>query len=148
MARFEFRLKALLLVCEATRTERRAELAAVLAIESGLQAQRVALEEKLQGQLRQSHASMGLVDVSRLRAAAQYAASLRRAIADVSNQLRQSALEIERRRQLVVEADREVRMLVNLRERHYQNFREQEAATERKHLDEAAARTARQRLSA
>ncbi len=52
------------------------------------------------------------------------------------------ATEIERRRQALVEADREVRVLEKLRERQAEQHRREEDLQEAKRLDEVAAQQA------
>jgi flagellar protein FliJ len=145
MPRFEFRLKAVLLVREAARVQARSELAAVIAREAKLQSQLAKLEKQLRGATQGS--AVGHVDVARLQATASYASTVRQAIREVREQLKHLDHEIDNARQRVVEADRDVRILEDLRERHHQQFREEQAAIESKRLDEVGLRSARRAAS-
>jgi flagellar protein FliJ len=142
MARFEFRLRALLKAREATRDARRVELAQAQAADRELQQHRAALESELGGQqawLRLG-AAPGRLDIDRLRTADGYDLILRRELRGLAEQQQALAGEIERRREDVVAADREVRVLEKLRKRQHQQFRQQQALAETKELDEVAAR--------
>jgi len=59
----------------------------------------------------------------------------------LEGQREQVAVEIERRREVLVAANREVRVLEKLREKQSQRHREEENRREAKQLDEAAVLT-------
>jgi flagellar FliJ protein len=143
MSRFQFRLKSLLAVRETTRDLRRAELAESLALDRGLNEREAALQRELddQNQWFRRGAAPGPLDVDRLSTGHRYQLLLRSQARALAGERQSLALEIERRRQALLDADREVRVLEKLRERQFEHFRRQQAAAEVKQLDEAAART-------
>jgi flagellar FliJ protein len=141
MARFQFRLKALLAVREATRDERRVELAEAQAESSELNERRAGVERELakQQELFRSGTSPGRLDVDRLKTAHGYDLVLRQELRVLTEHEQTLTAEIERRREALVAADREVRILEKLRERQHEQFRQQQMVRETKHLDEVAA---------
>ncbi|HEV3136953.1 MAG TPA: flagellar FliJ family protein [Pirellulales bacterium] len=141
MARFQFRLKALLAVREATRDERRVELAEAQSESRTLNERRAGVERELakQQDLFRSGTSPGRIDVDRLKTEHCYDLVLRRELRVLSEQEQTLTAEIERRREALVAADREVRILEELRERQHEQFRQQQMVRETKHLDEVAA---------
>jgi flagellar FliJ protein len=143
MSRFQFRLKSLLAIRETTRDLRRAELAESLALERSLNEREAALQRELddQNQWFRRGTAPGPLNVDRLSTGHRYQLLLRRQARTLAGERQSLALEIERRRQVLLEADREVRVLEKLRERQFEHFRRQLAAAEVKQLDEAAART-------
>lgn len=142
MANFKFRLQTLLKLRETVRDERRGELAQAYRAEEVLRQRQREIEDELAALAHQSRsaAAPGTVNVDRLLEARRYELVLRSR--RQLNQQQQEALdaEIERRRQALVEANREVRVLEKLREkqeiRHYQEENRQEI----KQLDEAGGR--------
>ena len=143
MARFAFRLNSLLHVRQAERDQRQSLLAAALAEERQLQARRAVLEGDLRAQLGRARAVIGpgALDVAGLESAHRYASNLRAQLAALAEGEQALSQEINHRRQAVVEADREVRVLEKLRERQQQQHRTEQARAESKQLDEIAART-------
>jgi flagellar FliJ protein len=142
MPRFEFRLKTLLAVREAARDLARTQLAELLAQQDSLSRRRAHLEREVNDQkqwLRRGTAP-GRIDVDRLSTANRYELVLGREISTIMRHEQTLTPEIEGRRQAVVEADREVRVLEKLRERQFEQFRQQRALAEVKQLDEVAAR--------
>lgn len=140
MAKFQFRLATLLRLREATRDERRVQLAEVQRADAELQSQLEQLtreQEQLQRDCRQA-AGPGAVDLPRLVEAERYAATLRTQETDIHQQRQTLAVEIERRRQVVIEADRDVQSLEKLRDNQSQAHRQEEDRQEGKRLDEAA----------
>jgi flagellar export protein FliJ len=140
MARFEFRLKALLAFREATRAERRIDLAAAQGDQSELASQRATLQRQLNDERKRLRVSSGQVDVAAMQAAHRFESILRSQLHELSKRDRAVALEVDRLTQAVVEADREVRSLEKLREKQLEQFREREARLEAKRLDEVATR--------
>jgi len=144
MARFQFRLKTLQAIREAARDERRAQLAEAYAADRKLKDRRTALEQELHEQKQWFRAGIapGRVDVDRLLTTNRYELVVQAEINVVLQHEQTLAEEIERRRQTLVAADREVRVLEKLRERQLEQFRQQQALAEMKQIDEVAARSA------
>jgi flagellar export protein FliJ len=142
MAEFRFRLAPVLKLQEAARDERRSELAEAYRAEDALHARMRELDqalEKLKQECR-SNSQPGVVDVDRLIDAQRYellVVSQRQLLKQ--HELSLSA-EIERRREALVSADREVRMLQKLREKQQLDHRQHEHRQEVKAMDEVAAR--------
>ena len=145
MARFQFRLKALLAVRKATRDERSVELANAQAEASQLKERRVVFERELgsQQELIRAETSPGRIEIDSLVTAHRYDLVLRQELSVLSEQEHMLSVEIERRREALVAADREVRVLEKLCERQHDQFREQQALVEMKQLDEVASQTSR-----
>ncbi len=142
MARFKFRLKTLLTLREADRDQRRAQLAEAYAADRKLKQRREELEYELsvQGEQFRHGISPGRVDVDWLLAANRYELVVRAELNVIAGHEKTLAAEIERRREAVVAADREVRVLEKLRERQLTEHQQQQALAEMKHLDEVAVR--------
>jgi flagellar FliJ protein len=135
---FRFRLATLLRIREATRDERRSALAEAYRVDEVLsqQIRRVGQElEQLLAQRRQA-AGPGEVQVDRLVNAQRYELTLRQNERQVQRQREAVAAEIERRRQALIEADREVRVLEKLREKQADAHRQEEDRREARRLDE------------
>lgn len=144
MAKFQFRLATLLRLREDTRDERRAELAEVQQADEELRARLTRLQaeqRQLQSECREA-AAPGVIDISRLAESEAYAATLREQEADLQRQRETLAIEIERRREALLEAEREVQTLEKLREHQADAYRQEENRREGKRLDEAAMQTA------
>jgi flagellar export protein FliJ len=140
MGSYKFRLETLRKVREASRDERRAALgeafraAEVLA---GRRMELVAQQAELRD-LQRSVASGRYLDVNRLLEAQRYELVLKARGDELAKQTTLLAAEIERRRQTLVEADREVRVLELLDERQRREHNRQQARREGRQLDEAA----------
>jgi flagellar FliJ protein len=142
MARFKFRLATLLRLREATRDERRAELAEAYRADDVLReySDRVGRELGwLQAQCRKV-AGPGTVDVDRLVEAQRYEVILRAQRRQLAERLDALGTEIDRRRQSLVAADRDVRLLERLREKQARRHLREENRREIKELDEVAGR--------
>jgi flagellar protein FliJ len=146
MARFQFRLKTLLAMRQSLREQRQAELTASYAAQRKLDERRWALERELdeQQQRCRSGTAPGRLDVGGLMTAHRYELVLRAELTTLAQQEQAVAAEIELRRQAVVTADREVRVLEKLHQRQLEQFRQQQALVESKQMDEVAARAADQ----
>ena len=142
MPRFKYRLATLLKIREGARDERRAELATAYLAEQKLHERRNAVQSELDEHLaeQQRDAAGGNVNVDRLLNTHRYQLVLRAEIAVLDRQDEMLAVEIEKRRQALVAADREVRALEKLRESQHQRFRQAELLAENKQLDEVASR--------
>ncbi len=142
MGEFHFQLATLLRVRETARDECRVSLAEAQRADEELQEQLTRLGEirlGLQEECRKV-AEPGSLDVERLAEAHRYVASLRLDEENLRRRRETLAVEIERRRQAVLAADRDVRVLDKLRERRLQRHRIEEGRRESKLLDEAALR--------
>jgi len=145
MTRFQFRFARLLKLRDAERLQRRLELAQALQADQLLEAQLAALAmEAAQTRGRcQAAACPGHVNVDRLLDFHRYSALLKaRAQALRERQVRLRD-EIERRRQTLTEADRQVRVLEKLCEHQYQEHCAQESRQDMKDMDEVAQRITR-----
>ncbi len=140
MPPFRFRLETLVRLRMADRDQRRAELAKAQRAEDALLAQASALlqEQSDVRELCRRLASPGAADVDQLIASHRYEMVLRTKSQQLSSQLQQVGGEVERRRQVLVEADRQVRVLEKLRERQRAAHQERADDLEQKQLDEQA----------
>jgi flagellar protein FliJ len=140
MPRFAFRLATLLRLRENDRDQRRAELAQAYHADDILRQQHEELERERIALLTASRdaARPGPVDVDRLIQTQRYELLLRTHQQQLGSQREAVAAEIDRRRETLVRANREVRILENLREKQALRHREEEARRETKRLDEVA----------
>ena len=140
MATFKFRLATLLRLRESARDERRTQLAQAFRADELLEDKNRILEEHLADMRRRTRqaASPGEIDVDRLLEARRFETVLLAQKEHVRNQQEMVRIEIERRRQALVAANREVRILENLRARQYGRHQAEENRQETKQLDEAA----------
>ena len=140
MSSFHFRLETLLRLRLADRDQRRAELAKAQLAEVTLLAQADALgcEQAESQELSRKLAAPGTADVDRLIASHRYELVLRTKAQQLAGQIQQVRAEIERRRQVLVEADRQVRVLEKLREKQQAAHNVRETKREQKQLDEQA----------
>ena len=141
MAKFRFRLQTLRRLREIHRDELRVRLAEAYQAEQILAQERAALETERTGlaDLQRRLVDRGALDVNRVLAAQRYQLVLEaqsRVLAEQATKLEQ---EIERRREAVVDADRQVRVLDKLRERRERDHRYAAERAEAKRLDEVGA---------
>jgi flagellar export protein FliJ len=140
MARFRFRLATLLRLREARRDERRDQLGQAEHARRLLEEQTEQIETEMSqvaGEHR-SAAQPGLLNVDHLVDMHRHTLALQ---AQRSEAIRQAALldkEIGHRREALVAADRDVRVLETLRDKHRVRFRQDQARVEMKVLDESA----------
>lgn len=140
MARFTFRLATLLRLRELARDERRSQLAQAYRAQEMLEGQKRQIEAQL-GDLRERTrrvCSPGAIDVDRLMEARRFETVLLAQVQDIDRKQEMLGAEIERRRQAVVEANREVQILERLRERQHALYRAEESRREIRQLDEIA----------
>jgi flagellar FliJ protein len=140
MAKFKFRLTTLLRLRETTRDERRAELAQAYGVDDVLRdrLERVGREvERIRRECREA-AGPGEVDVDRLAEAQRYELALRAQQTQLVRQRETVAAEIQRRRQALLDANRDVRVLEKLRDKQADAHRAAEDRREARRLDEAA----------
>ncbi len=142
MARFQFRLKTLLAVREAARDECQARLAEMYLAQRRLESRCAWLDAELSGQQARVRADVapGRVDVDRLLTTDRYESVLRSEAEILAKREQALASEIERQRQAVTAADSEVRVLEKLREKQFEQYRQQQSLVEAKQFDEVAAR--------
>jgi flagellar protein FliJ len=140
MAKFKFRLATLLRIREAARDERRSALAEAYRVDGLLRQQLdgVARDLEALAARRRQAAGPGEVKVDRLVEAQRYEVTLRRQQRQTVRQREAVAAEIERRRQALIEADREVRVLEKLREKQADQHRTAEERRDASRLDEVA----------
>jgi flagellar protein FliJ len=140
MARFNFRLQTLRRLREIHRDEQRGRLATAFEAERILAEQRNAVTAETAALVESQRALMqeGSLDVNQLLTAQRYQMALEGQIRALADQAARLAEEVERRRQSLVEADREVRVLDKLEERKRQQHREAAQRAETKVLDEVA----------
>jgi flagellar protein FliJ len=140
MSTFKFRLATLLRLRATTRDERRAALAEAYRVDE-LLCQRLddaAREiDGLKGLCRRE-AGPGSVDVDRLVEAQRYEAALRVQMGQLARQRETVAAEIQRRRQALLDADREVHVLEKLRDKQAEHHRYDQQKLDVKRLDEVA----------
>lgn len=136
MAKFRFRLESLLQVRQTERDQRRAELAQAYQAEEILREQRKKLQTEIDLLRQQRNISAGTIDVDALIEGSRYEfvlSSQRKTLEEQSSEVSQ---EIERRRQILVAVDQQVRMLEKLEEKQRQQFQAEQQRKETKELDE------------
>jgi flagellar FliJ protein len=144
MAVFQFRLATLLRLREAERDERRMQLADAFQAEQIIRQHIDELDEGIRAhkELGRKASMPGKISVDNIMEAQRYEYQLF-AERTVAEQRRQSILEeIERRRDRLAAADREVRILEKLRETKQDQFRAEELKKEQFAFDELAGRVA------
>lgn len=140
MRRFRFRLATLLRIRESARDERRTALAEAQRAADALAARLAAVDHELAETRRRQTAPLGRVEVDFLVDAHRYELVLRLERKEIDRQAGLVAQEIERRRQALVEADSEVKVLEKLRESQRQKAAAEEALADIKQIDEIAGR--------
>ena len=142
MKRFVFRFQSLLRLRENERDQRRMDLGEALALEAKLKAQKTSLEGRRdaeQAALREVVAQ-SVVDVDRTLESRRYQSLLRAEIQISAVQIEALGKEIERRRTVLIEADRAVEVFKKLRQKHEQRHQKQLDREEVRTLDEIAGR--------
>ena len=140
MAKFRFRLESLRKLRISHRDELRAKLAEAYQAVQVLEEQRQVVTREIT-ELQESQRKAALrqtTEVNRLLEAQRYQSVLKSQLDTMRQQTQQLETEIEKRRQLVVDADREVRVLDKLEERKRQQFHLEAMIQETKVLDEIA----------
>jgi flagellar protein FliJ len=140
MPSFRFRLTTLLRLREAWRDERRAHLAEAQQAEQLIQERIDEIERALLELQRRSLAAArpGTINVDRLAESARYEMILKVDRESADQQRQAVAAEVQKRREALVAADREVRVLEKLRDTQRERHREEEARQEAQRLDEMA----------
>lgn len=140
MSKYQFRLETLQKVRKLHRDQQRARLTEAYQA-SDILGERFAELNGLQGELRkqQRAATEGTyIDVNRMAEAARYEPVLKAQEQVFGEQQTMLDQEIERRRETLLEADRNVRALELLDERWQEEHRAEESRAEVKELDEVA----------
>ncbi len=140
MSKFNFRLRTLLRLRESARDDCRAKLGEAIQAEQVLQRQmsQVAFELTTVREKVRTSTQVGEVNVDQLLSTHRYELLLRAQHQQFMEQARQVAEEIERRRVILVEADKQVRILEKLRENQRSEFDFAEEKLRVKELDEIA----------
>jgi len=140
MPPFRFRLATLLRLRELARDERRAELAQAYRAKDLLEEQERAIEQHLASlrEIARQACAPGEIDVDRLLETRRFETVLLAQRQDIRHKQQMIDAEVERRRLALVEANREVQVLENLRGRQYERHRAEENRREIKQLDEIA----------
>ncbi len=144
MATFRFRLQTVLRLRENERDDRRRELGQALQAKQVLEEyeRRMAAEwESLNVRLRECSRA-GEVQVDLMLHLRRYQMTVAAQREVLKQQMAQVEEEIERRRERLAEADRQVRVLEMLRERRFEEYRREEDRLETKMLDEVGSRSA------
>ena len=130
----------MLTIREADRELRRSELAEALQAERTLQldADRVSQELDAIRASAQSAARPGDIHVSQLLDIHRYALVLRSRLVEIGASKEKLHVEIERRRDRLVGADQQVRVLEKLRDRQRQTYLKEEEKKDTKAMDEIA----------
>jgi flagellar protein FliJ len=141
MPRYKFRLETLRKVRQARRDERRVALAEAFQAGELLEQRHadLAAEQSELRALQQSAVNEQVLDVNRLLEAQRYELVLKARGQEIANQRALLETETKRRRQALVESDRDVRALDLLDERHRREYQRQALRAEHKQLDEVAA---------
>lgn len=142
MATFRFRLQPLMKLREADRDRCREELAEAYRADQFLADRQAELLQEIEEakELTRNQSQPGTVSVDALLDTHRYEIVLTAQLNQVAMKRNQVAEEVERRRQALVEADRELRILEKLRERHAREFRRHEEKLETRQLDEVGLR--------
>lgn len=122
MKKFKFRLATLVQLREAARDERRAQLADALRVLATLEEQIQGLETQLRDIRRSQASPAGPIDVDKLLAAQRYEVVLNFEARKLRGQLTTVTAEVEKRRQALVVADQEVKVLEKLREQQHERY--------------------------
>lgn len=144
MARQSFRFRMLLRLRESERQQRRSELAQALEAERLLREQLDAAGAELIAARRHARdaAGPGPVNVDELLEYQRYVLRLQAQRRGIEQRCEQVQQEIERRRLVLVEADKQVRMLEKLRDKQELAERIDALRLEQKVLDEIGTRAA------
>ncbi len=140
--KFTFRLATLLRLRESTRDERRNHLALAYRAEAMVLEELRRVDDEMAYLRRKLQAAVapGEIDVDVVVNSQRFASVLAARKQHARQQEELVKAEIERRRQALVEADREVKILEKLRERHRERWLAEENLQDIKRIDEIAGR--------
>lgn len=140
MKKFQFRLATLVRLREAVRDQRHSELADALRVQEALELQMRELTAELEATRRSQAVAPGKVDVDRLLAAQRYEINLLVDQRKLAQQQANVAIEVDKRREALVLADQDVRVLEKLRETQHARWRAEDERRVMHELDEVAGR--------
>ena len=145
MTKFAFRLQPLMKLREAERDKCREELAAAYRADQVLTDRQEAILQEMDETKQASRQQLrpGSIEVDSLLNANRYELILTSQLRQLASQRQKVGEEIERRRQALIEADRELRILEKLRERYASDFRRGEEKLHTAQMDELALRRQR-----
>ena len=145
MSQWKFRLQSLLKLRTAERDRRREELAEAYRADQLLQQRQGAIEEEITGTrlVTREKSEVGTIEVDGLLNTHRYELLLQAELRQIQQRRTLVGAEIDKRRLALVEADRELRILEKLKEKHLAEFEFQELKLETKRLDEVALRRVR-----
>lgn len=140
MAKFKYRLQTLLKLRETNRDERRSELTQAQQADDILYDRQSTIEQQRHELLESTRDSIkpGPVNLDHLVNSQRHDVMLKTEELLITEQRQQVAQEIERRRAVLVEANRNVRVLELLKEKQLTRHRQEEQRQETKQLDEVA----------
>ena len=149
MASFQFRLATLLKLRENERRQRQIELGQAMEAERIMlqRAENIAEEIAAAKSSARAASSPGAVSVDTLLELQRYSLQMRAQARLVAEQISQVRTEVERRRQVLVEADRQVRTLEKLRDKQAASFQFELQRVEQRHLDEVGQKKVNQAFS-
>ncbi len=142
MRAFRFRLQTLLKLRESARDARREQYAQAQEAEKIIDDQQREIDDELNNAKLSTHKAVepGTVDVDALLHANQRQRVLLAQQATLREQAKTIAQAIHQRREALMEADREVKVLEKLRERQKTQFQHEQHRIENKQMDEIAQR--------
>jgi flagellar FliJ protein len=139
MAAFRFRLKAVATLREQARDRVAEAVAEVQEAQRIVQEQIAQLQREIDDALRQRHtASIGIVRIDRLLMVQRHQLMLEAQREQAVQQLKLLEEEYERRRALLVEAEKEVKAMEKLKETQKARWEQDQLAAEQKQIDEWA----------
>ena len=140
MAKFQFQLETLRKIRKAHRDEVRAKLADAYQAVQILEEQQQAVLGEIEATQQQQRTAKqtGTTDLNGLLEGQRYQNVLRAQLSTLQEQGKQLEAEVEKRRMVVVEADRAVRVLDRLEERKRDQYEQERQRRELKTLDETA----------
>jgi flagellar export protein FliJ len=140
--KFNFRLATLLKLRESTRDERRNHLALAYRAEAMVVDELQRVDGEMESLRRRVQAAVGPgeINVDAVINAQRFELVLKARKQHAIQQQELVKAEIERRRQSLVEADREMKTLEKLRRRHHERWLAEENLQDINRLDEAAGR--------
>ena len=125
------------------RDEKQEQLAEALRAEDILQEQISQIEEELSELRRQSAADLrpGVINPDMVLQTQRYELLRRAQSKEIQQKVTQVQAEVQRRRDLLVEAEKQVKVLEKLRQRRAEEFRATQLQAANKNMDEIAQRT-------
>jgi len=144
MAGFRFRLATLMRLRQSTRDECRQELAAAQQLERSIYERINGLDRELAEVRNRTGASSqaGSIDIDRLRDTVRYQSLLAAKRQAAQQQLKNCSAQVDHLRQLLVEADRELKSLEKLQSRQQDRHHRSQHKHELRQLDEPGIRIA------